>query len=386
MWSCSMDSQKKGIKVMTKSAKQLLGLAGALALLGGAYGTVILINKHNEEKQAEQSKAEKEANTFYLSKIEEPVDISYTNRYGTFDFSYDAESESWTYLADEHFPVTQSYLTTLANDMKSLKAERKLEEIQDDLSVYGLDEPAFCIAAKGTDDTQITVLIGSSNSYSSDYYAKVEGEEDIYTVSSGFVSDLSNDISVLQEKESLPTITSPSVTNMELTKDNTSIEMQKEVVQEPASDEETTEESVKESEEAIDEVTKESAMSEESEEAEMVEVTYWIFSQDGKTNRIEEDDDIHTLLVNAVGLSFEDCADYYADEEEKEAYGLNENAAILYITYTVGEEEKNLRLIIGNTTEDEEYYYASMDDSDQVNLVSKESIDKIFEAFSNYSL
>lgn len=382
-----MDSQKKGIKVMTKSTKQLLGLAGALALLGGAYGTVVLINKHNEEKQAEQSKAEKEANTFYLSKIEQPVDISYTNSYGTFDFSYDAESESWTYMADEHFPVTQSYLTTLANDMKSLKAERKLEEIQDDLSVYGLDDPTFYIAAKGADDTRITVWIGSSNSYSSDYYAKVEGEEDIYTVSSGFVSDISNDISALQVKESFPTITSPSVTNMELANDNTSIEMQKEVTKEPASKEETTEESVKEYEEAADKITKESKRSEEAEETvEMIEVTRWIFSQGGKINRIEEDEDIHTLLANAVGLSFEDCADYYADEEEKKVYGLNENAEILYITYTVGEEEKNLRLTIGNTTEDEEYYYTSMNDSDQVNLVSKESIDEILEAFSNYSL
>ena len=49
---------------MTKNTKKLLGLVGALAVLGGAYGTIVLINQHNEEKKAEQSKAEKEANTF----------------------------------------------------------------------------------------------------------------------------------------------------------------------------------------------------------------------------------------------------------------------------------------------------------------------------------
>ena len=63
---------------MTKNTKKLLGLVGALAVLGGAYGTIVLINQHNEEKKAEQSKAEKEANTFYLSQMEEPVSISYT--------------------------------------------------------------------------------------------------------------------------------------------------------------------------------------------------------------------------------------------------------------------------------------------------------------------
>lgn len=67
---------------MTKNTKKLLGLVGALAVLGGAYGTIVLINQHNEEKKAEQSKAEKEANTFYLSQMEEPVSISYTNSYG----------------------------------------------------------------------------------------------------------------------------------------------------------------------------------------------------------------------------------------------------------------------------------------------------------------
>ena len=55
---------------MTKNTKKLLGLVGALVVLGGAYGTIVLINQHNEEKKAEQSKAEKEANTFYLSQME----------------------------------------------------------------------------------------------------------------------------------------------------------------------------------------------------------------------------------------------------------------------------------------------------------------------------
>ena len=63
---------------MTKNTKKLLGLVGALAVLGGAYGGIVWINQNNEEKAAEQSKAEKEANTFYLSQMEEPVSITAT--------------------------------------------------------------------------------------------------------------------------------------------------------------------------------------------------------------------------------------------------------------------------------------------------------------------
>lgn len=384
-----------------------MGLVGALAVLGGAYGGIVLINQHNEEKATEQSQAEKEANTFYLSQIEEPVAISYTNSYGTFAFSYDTENETWSYDDDEHFPVTQSYLTSLSSDMKALEATRKLEEVQDDLSVYGLDNPTLSITAKGSDDTEVTVLIGSVNSYSSDYYAKVDGADDIYTISSSYISDISNDISTLQAKESFPTIASTSVSNVQLVKDGITLDMEKEVTEEPATEEETTENAFEEAEtgsesDASDVETTEAQTSEATTEAEavtdsseeeseektveMVEVTRWVFTQDNKTQRIDENDDIHDLLVNIVGLSFNDCADYYADETEKADYGLTDGATVLTLTYTSVDEEKTLKLTIGNTTDDDAYYYVSMDDSDEVNTVSKESIDTILDALSGYEM
>ncbi len=387
-----------------------MGLVGALAVLGGAYGGIVLINQHNEEKATEQSKAEKEANTFYLSQIEEPVAISYTNSYGTFAFSYDTENETWSYDDDEHFPVTQSYLTSLSSDMKGLTATRKLEEVQDDLSVYGLDNPTLSITAKGSDDTEVTVLIGSVNSYSSDYYAKVEGADDIYTIASDYISDISNDISTLQAKESFPTIASTSVSNVQLVKDGVTLEMEKEVTEEPATEEETTENASAEAENGSEsdvsdaEITKaqtveaateaesvsdsSNSSEEESEEetVEMVEVTRWVFTQDNKTQRVDEDDDIHDLLVNIVGLTFNDCVDYYADETEKADYGLTDGATVLTLTYTSVDEEKTLKLTIGNTTDDDAYYYVSMDGSDEVNTVSKESIDTILDALSGYEM
>ncbi len=379
---------------MTKNTKKLLGLVGALAVLGGAYGGIVWINQNNEEKAAEQSKAEKEANTFYLSQMEEPVSISYTNSYGTFAFSYDTENETWSYDSDEHFPVTQSYLTSISSDLKSFTAERKLEEVQDDLSVYGLDNPSCTITAKGSDDTEVTIQIGSLNSYNSDYYAKVEGSDDIYTIASSYVSDISNDISALQEKESFPTITSTSITDVQLVKDGITLDMEKEVTQEPATEEAETESESSESESKVseEETTKavsdstEEGLTEEESTVEMVDVTRWVFTQDNKTQRVDESDDIHDLLVNMVGLTFNDCADYYADVEEKESYGLTDDAAVLTITYQSGEEETTLKLTIGATTEDDAYYYVSMDDSDQVNTVSKESLDAVLDAISGYEM
>ena len=260
--------------------------------------------------------------------------------------------------------------------------------------MYGLDNPSCTITAKGFDDTEVTIQIGSLNSYNSDYYAKVEGSDDIYTIASSYVSDISNDISALQEKESFPTITSTSITDVQLVKDGITLDMEKEVTQEPATEEAETgsESNESESEVSEEETTKavsdstEEGLTEEESTVEMVDVTRWVFSQDNKTQRVDESDDIHDLLVNMVGLTFNDCADYYADEEEKESYGLTDNAAVLTITYQSGEEETTLKLTIGATTEDDAYYYVSMDDSDQVNTVSKESLDAVLDAISGYEL
>ena len=259
-----------------------------------------------------------------------------------------------------------------------------------------VDNPSCTITAKGSDDTEVTIQIGSLNSYNSDYYAKVEGSDDIYTIASSYVSDISNDISALQEKESFPTITSTSITDVQLVKDGTTIDMEKEVTQEPATEEETTENASEEaetgSEVSEEETTKavsdstEEGLTEEESTVEMVDVTHWVFTQDNKTQRFDESDDIHDLLVNMVGLTFNDCADYYADEEEKESYGLTDDATVLTITYQSGEEETTLKLTIGATTEDDAYYYVSMDDSDQVNTVSKESVDAVLDAISKYGM
>lgn len=71
---------------------------------------------------------------------------------------------------------------------------------------------------------------------------------------------------------------------------------------------------------------------------------------------------------------------------KKADYGMTDGATVLTLTYTSVDEEKTLKLTIGNTTDDDAYYYVSMDDSDEVNTVSKESIDTILDALSGYEM
>ena len=89
----------------------------------------------------------------------------------------------------------------------------------------------------------------------------------------------------MQEKESFPTITSTSITDVQLVKDGTTIDMEKEVTQETGNrgreDRNASEEAETGSEVSEEETTKavsdstEEGLTEEESTVEMVDVTHW---------------------------------------------------------------------------------------------------------------
>lgn len=383
---------------MKKNTRNFLVLAGSLAVLGLVYGGARLINytveKSNEKKESE----EEAANTFYLSEMEQPLKLTFTNESGTYSFTYDSAGETWSYDGDEHFPVAQSYLTTLAGDMKSLKAERKLDEVDEDRSLYGLDEPSEVITVKD-DDTEITVNIGDKNSYSGDYYAEVEGSDDVYTISSSLYTAAGYSLDDLLDKEAFPTISSSNISKISLSESDNETSFSKEVTMEPATEEETEEasseddsssapdasegESTAETKDSSNESEYEEEGSTEETTEELVEVTTWTRTDSNGDEVLEDTTDLETALTNITSLEFADCADYYADETELSEYGFGENDSVktLTIVYTSLDDDVTLTLSIGGQDEDGSCYYVKMDDSDAINTVDAASIDTILEFF-----
>lgn len=352
---------------MQKGMKQLLVLCGAAVVLGGAYAGLTAWNTWSDKKKSEEEKEAEEAAKIYLSQMENVDKLSVTNPTGSFSFTYNEEEETWSYDKDEHFPVKQSEVTSITSDLEDLTAVRKFDE-PDELSVYGLDEPAYEITASYGDSESVTMKIGNSSTASGDYYLILDGDSSVYTVSSSFVDTLLINETDLLNKESFPSILSNSITSIQLEKDGTTSEIyedEREAVE--------TEEATEETETGA--VSDETETESESETAAME--NYWTRKTDTGSEEIDEPTD---LLTAAAGITFDDCADYYLEDSEAASYGLAEedNPAVLTITYRSVGEETQTQLLIGSKNEDGSEYYVKLKDSNMVNTVSTETIDSIF--------
>ena len=62
-----------------------------------------------------------------------------------------------------------------------------------DLSQYGLEEPFRTITAVLSDGTQVVIYAGNKSDLLSEYYIKVEGNDNVYLVSSNIVTDFDKD-------------------------------------------------------------------------------------------------------------------------------------------------------------------------------------------------
>ena len=62
-----------------------------------------------------------------------------------------------------------------------------------DLSQYGLEEPFQTITAVLSDGTQVVIYAGNKSDLLSEYYIKVEGDDNVYLVSSNIVTDFDKD-------------------------------------------------------------------------------------------------------------------------------------------------------------------------------------------------
>lgn len=374
---------------MKKSVKQLIALGCVAVILGGAYGGLSAWNSYSGKKEKEEKEKEEEAAQIYLCSVEEAAALKVENENGTFSFSYDQEEETWSYDKDDRFPLKQSSVTSITGKLKSLQAVRKLEGAEENLSVYGLDEPSVRMTVSDADGNTVGLEIGNVSEASGDYYVQIEGEDAVYTVGSSFVDVLALTEDDMLEKESFPGIVQNNISRVSWSDGGNAVICQKEVriaedesgQEETAGAEETT--NTEEGSEAADTAGKETVQPEEETESDEEPETVEVWVEDDGTTKTDMDDDaqLDTLLSSITGITFSDCADYYMEEEEKEQYGFNGKTIVLTVSYQSGEEEKQVTLTIGSMMEDESAYYVRMDDSRMVNLISADTVEKLAEGF-----
>lgn len=298
-----MVEEKKG--VMMKQRKTIFALVIVLVILVGAYAGLMVWN----DQKAKQEEEQEETAVIHITEDADVSAFTYTD--GSQTMSFAKEEDSWYYEEDKEIPMSQSVVENIADTIGNLTAVRQLE-FPDDPEDYGLTEPDYRITYQ-TDDGEKVLLIGSMTG--ENYYASMDGSEDIYTIDGTLVSSLLFDLSELVQTDTVPTISSGNLKKVEVTEGDT-------------------------------------------------------------TTTYEEEDEMAELAGGFGTISLSDVVNYHAEEADLADYGLAQSERMtVTATYTDADTEENetYTLYLGDVTEDG-YQYVLPEGSKMVYQVDQDII------------
>ena len=307
-----------------KYGTQLFLLTMVLALCAGAYLGLRWWNAGAEDRAAAQAD--------YLARLEDLSALSFQRGETSLSFTRDGEG-TWTYDGDSDFPVDQSRLTQLEETLSALAAIRVIDDPEADSS-YGLDAPELTLTATDGGGETVTLLVGSQ--VDGNYYARLEGDALIYTISSSLMDQTEGALLDFIALEDIPWVTEEQVQSVVLTIDGVESTYTKEAVTQETTDEET---------------------------GETAETTTYVWSRDGEALNGED-----TVLQDGVDalslLAFRSCAAWKPDEAALAALGLDDPDRI-----TVTYDDGSYTLLLGDTDESGNYY-GQLEGSYQVGILS----------------
>ncbi len=156
---------------MNKRKRTLLLSLGVVVVLA-ALLCVLLLTRPATESQGE------EAQTLFSCSRDDIAEISVENQYG--QFSMIKTDTSWEVSPYEQVPVDSTVIWDLATKLESITPSRLVNEAPEDLSLYGLDEPAATVRVRLSDGTETTVYVGDEFPDESSYYIRMEGSDTVW--------------------------------------------------------------------------------------------------------------------------------------------------------------------------------------------------------------
>ena len=272
--------------------------------------------------------------------------------------SFRKEDGTWYNAEDKSFPVDQDSLTTMTNALGAVSATRKLDS-PEDLSEYGLDSPVLTVRYTASDDKEAEFTVGDTNDAAGGSYLKISGA--VYLVASDFADTFNSDIYQLADMESFPTITSDSITDINVKSGSHTLEIKN-----------------------------------DSDGGRIV-------LENGEEKENCASSSVTQFINTVTGITFKSHVEYNCKDLSK--YGLDKPTADISVDYTTAEtvtetsaesvqetadtEEtesetetvevaKQLILHIGSQNEDGDYY-AALDGSKEVHVVSGDTIKELVE-------
>lgn len=181
---------------MKKNVKGVIAGVAVLAVLGGAYAAITLMDKDSGSEKSSSSasvssEAEKETKELYSHDQADVASIDISNSGGSFKVvrsskNKEDNSAQFTIEGYEDLDLNTTLVSSLASNASSMKVS-VIEENAADLSKYGLKEPAAEVAVKFDGDEQ-HFYVGDTSPVSENTYFMVEGDSTVYTAPTSSVS------------------------------------------------------------------------------------------------------------------------------------------------------------------------------------------------------
>ncbi|MDP4110395.1 MAG: DUF4340 domain-containing protein, partial [Bacillota bacterium] len=182
-----------------KRGKKLLLLLSALAVFIAGY---FAVSRFASDKKP---KAEEVGSSVSVASITKDSVTGLSWTYGTKTLSLKNINARWSYTEDSAFPLDQLKVLSMLGAVSGLKATREIKDVSD-FSEYGLSKPTCVITVISSGAKETKFLIGNLNDVSKEYYLKLDGKSNVYTVSDSLIKAFPQNIYSMVKTEQIPYI------------------------------------------------------------------------------------------------------------------------------------------------------------------------------------
>ncbi len=198
---------------MKKQAITLIALVAALGLMIGAY---FLVTSLGGEGESTVTTAADNTVTLLSVDVETMTALSYL--LDGEEMSFTVENGAWRWSEDKSLNLDGAKFYAMIEGMMPLTSTVKIDApTAEQLTAFGLDAPTNRVTLADGSGTH-TLILGDYNSYNACYYAALDSTDTVYmipaTVAEGFVYD----IYALLAYDALPAITAGKIDSVTLTR------------------------------------------------------------------------------------------------------------------------------------------------------------------------
>ncbi|MGN0802953.1 MAG: DUF4340 domain-containing protein, partial [Candidatus Faecivicinus sp.] len=188
---------------------------------------VLLVSYRMIDRMNQSGEVSEEEGSFALIQRsgDELVGMCWTN--GDEECHFEKDDDGWHNANDSAFPTDQEAVQAMADRLISMKASRRLSDVEKPED-YGFSDGSYAVTAEWSDGETTRYVLGDATPFGDGYYLRIEGEAGvIYTSPSSLSAMFAETLTDLAVLEALPTVEEPAQlivgTQLDLTYERTSI-------------------------------------------------------------------------------------------------------------------------------------------------------------------